>query len=261
MLRFYRLLASAVLASLILIGCVIPAPVMLDGSGVVVTREMDLSGFDQIEISHAFNARVTRGDEFGVVIRIDDNLERYLEVVTVGRVLKIGLRPAVGLTGRHTLEADVTLPELRGLKASGASRVTVSGFASEERLSLDASGASKIDLDLSAGSVKMAVSGASNVNGALSAGDVDINVSGASKVTLTGAGDNARLEASGASRIDLSDFVVTDADVEASGASRVVVNATGIIDVKASGASHIEYLGGARLERVDTSGASSVRAR
>ncbi len=261
MARFDRLLVGVVLASLILVGCVIPAPVVLNGSGVVVTREMDLSDFDQVEISHAFHARVTRGDEFGVVVRIDDNLERYLEVVTVGRVLKIGLRPAVGLTGRHTLEADVTLPELRGLKASGASRVTVSGFASEERLSVDVSGASKIDLDISAGSVNMDVSGASNANGALSAGDVDINVSGASRVTLTGAGDDARLEASGASRIDLSEFVARDADVEASGASRVIVNATGIIDVKASGASHIEYLGGARLGDVDTSGASSVRAR
>lgn len=47
-------------------------------------------------------------------------------------MLKIGLRPVVGLTGRHTLEANVTLPELRRLEVSGASRVTVSGFASED---------------------------------------------------------------------------------------------------------------------------------
>ena len=39
MVRFYRLLAGVVLASLILVGCVIPAPVVLDGSGAVVTRE------------------------------------------------------------------------------------------------------------------------------------------------------------------------------------------------------------------------------
>lgn len=246
---------------LILAGCVIPVPVALDGSGVVVTREMDLGGFDRIEVGHAFSARVTRGDELSVVVRVDDNLERYLEVVTVGRVLKIGLRPVVGLTGRHTLEADVILPELRGLEASGASRVTVSGFASEDRLALGASGASKIDFDIKTGAVDMEVSGASDVDGALSAGDIDISVSGASRVTLTGTGDEAQLEASGVSRIDLSEFVARDADVEASGASRVTVNATGIIDVKASGASHIEYLGGGRLRDVDTSGASSVKAR
>jgi biopolymer transport protein ExbB/TolQ len=39
MVRFYRLLAGVILASLILVGCVIPAPVVLDGSGAVVTRE------------------------------------------------------------------------------------------------------------------------------------------------------------------------------------------------------------------------------
>ena len=59
-------------------------------------------------------------------------------------------------------------------------------------------------------------------------------------------------------RLRVEDFVVEDADVEVSGASRATVYVTGRLDVDASGASRVDYLGDPILGRIDTSGASSV---
>ena len=69
------------------------------------------------------------------------------------------------------------------------------------------------------------------------------------------------IDASGATDVNLADFPVNHANVEASGASDVPVNASGRLDVDASGASHVYYLGSPRLGKVDTSGGSSIQRK
>ncbi len=69
------------------------------------------------------------------------------------------------------------------------------------------------------------------------------------------------MDASGSSDVDLSDFPVADAGIDASGASTVTVNPSGRLDVEASGASNVYYLGEPSLGTIDTSGASSVEPK
>jgi hypothetical protein len=52
--------------------------------------------------------------------------------------------------------------------------------------------------------------------------------------------------------VDLSAFSVVDANVEASGASQVTVNVSGRLDVDASNASHVTYLGSPTLGKMDS---------
>ncbi len=194
---------------------------VLRGSGNLVTRDLDLSGFTRLDISHAFRVYLTQSDTYGVIITADDNVWDDLMVTKSGDTLKIGLEPGLNSVQNATLEAEVSMPALTGAHVSGASRLT----------------------------------------GEMDIGDVSFEVSGASRLTLDGRGGDLRLDASGASQVDLSAFVVDDARIEASGASTVAVHATGRLDVDASGASRVEYLGDPRLGDIDTSGASSVRPR
>ena len=213
----------------------------LEGSGTLVTEEFALTGFEKVEVSHAFTVDITQGDAFSVVVRIDDNLAQHLRVEKQGSTLRIGLDRGRNFRAT-TAMAEVTMPELMGLELSGASHCRVSGFDSTEGLTVQASGAS-------------------HLSGEIEAGDVRFDVSGASSVTLRGSAEGAVIGASGASHVDLADFPVGNADVEASGASTVTVNASERLDAQASGASHIKYLGSPSLGTVDTSGASSVEAQ
>lgn len=213
----------------------------LTGSGEVVTFEEDLTGFDEVEISHAFEADISRAEAFRVVIRIDDNLRQYLRVVKRGSTLEIGLEPGrLTSVGRATLEAEITMPELTRIEASGASDVTVTGFESGRPLDVELSGASQIRGDVEAGEARLAVSGAS-------------------RVTISGSADRLTMEGSGASHIDLSDFSVVEAEIELSGATRATVSTSGRLDARASGASHVTYTGNPTLGEIETSGASSVK--
>ena len=211
---------------------------VIEGSGTLVTEEFDLSGFDKVDVSHAFTADITQGDTFSVVVSIDDNLVQYLRVEKQGSTLKTGLDSSRNYLATHAT-AEVTMPELTGLALSGASHGTVTGFTSANALEVD-------------------VSGASHLSGDVEAGDARLDVSGASHATLTGSGQDVTIDASGASHVDLADFPVADANVEASGASHVTLNSSGRLDVDASGASHVTYLGRPTLGSIDTSGGSSV---
>jgi hypothetical protein len=194
---------------------------VLRGSGDLVTRDMDLSGFTRLEIGYSFRVYLTQSDEYGVNITVDDNIRDRLVVAKSGDTLKIGLEPGALSVQNVTLEAEVSMPTLEGVNLSGASRLT----------------------------------------GEMNTRDVSFEVSGASRLALDGNGGDLGLDVSGASQVDLSGFVVDDADVEASGASTVTVHVTGRLNAHASGASRVEYLGDPRLGNIDTSGASSVRPR
>ncbi len=214
---------------------------LVSGSGNVVTREESLSGFDAVEASASFQVSIRQGESFRVVVRVDDNIVPYLRVDKEGSTLRLGLRPNSWVTNA-TLQAEVVMPELSRVEASGASRVAISGFRSARDLVLE-------------------VSGASTVEGDIQSADVTMEVSGASTVRLTGTGQGLQANVSGASTVDLRAFPVRDADVEVSGASSATVVPSGRLDVEASGASHVYYVGNPTMGRIETSGASSIEQR
>jgi hypothetical protein len=213
------------------------------GSGEVITKDFDFSGFSRVSAGNAFRVEVERGDAYSVSVTVDDNVEQYLDVQQTGDEVRIFLKPRLMLSLRNVhLEAKITMPEVRGLNFSGATRATVTGFDSTESLDVELSGASRL-------------------SGDIRAGETNMDVSGASTVELNGTAAGLRAEASGASTLQLGEFSTADAAVKASGASRMVVNANGTIRGDASGASRVEYLGDPASVRVDTSGASTVRSR
>ena len=212
----------------------------VSGSGNVVSVQTALADFTFVEAANAFEVDITQSDTFSVTIRLDDNILDLVEVYALGDTLRLRLERGVSLRGAVTLEAEITMPELEGLKLSDASSASVSGFRSSGQLDIGLSGASSLDGDLETG-------------------DIDINASGASKVALDGSATGLTIEGSGASSLDLADFTVDTAEVKLSGASDATVRAQERIDpVDVSGASRLRYLGDPSLGDVTTSGASTV---
>ena len=210
----------------------------LVGSGNLETEAYAFSDFTEIEIGSAFEFEIQQSSSYNISITADDNVMEYVQVSQVGQTLKIGLR-TVTWFGPATLRASVTMPELRGLTVSGASRGDIYDFSSTE------------DVDIT-------VSGASRVNGDITAGNIEFDISGASTIQLEGSADDMVADVSGASRFNLDDFTVNNADVDFSGASSGTINLDGRLDADLSGASRLWYIGEPTMGNIDTSGASTV---
>jgi hypothetical protein len=215
----------------------------IEGSGKTATESFDIRGFSRVDVSHAFRVDIVQGSSYKIVVRVDEKLQPHLRVEKRGDTLIIGLRPTMRFNFRNVvMEAEVQMPELRGLEASGATDVRISGFSSARDFEVDLSGASYLEGDITAGNVR-------------------IEASGASHVRLKGKAEDLRLDVSGASSLDLEDFPAEDGHIELSGASEVEVVLSGVLDIDASGASHLYFSGSPTMGKIDLSGASSIKRR
>jgi len=237
------LLFPLIMLLIVQLACGISAPDVREGSGNIVTIEENFTDFTALDINHAFDVTVQQGDDYSVTIRVDDNFVDDLDIKLQGDALKIGFKSTFNTRLKDaTFEADITMPDLSAIDVSSASRAEIKGFSSSAPFRAN-------------------VSSAGSLRGDIDAGNTTLDVSGASNVELAGSGADLTVKASGASTVDLSDFPVGDATVDASDASRVTVNVSGTLDVDASSASNVMYLGNPTLGAIDLSGASSVEEK
>ena len=109
------LFVGLTLALIVALGCEI-----VTGWGPLLTKGGDMGEFDSLDVSHAFNVRITRSDRCRVEVKTNENLMRYLVLENRGKVLHIGFQPDV-LVQNATSEAYVEMPYVREIHFSGAS--------------------------------------------------------------------------------------------------------------------------------------------
>jgi hypothetical protein len=143
------------------------------GSGNVVTHEVNVSGFDKIEAYDGFDVNIIQGDDFSVVVSIDDNLVEHLGVVKKGDTLMVDMTSGKSFRNVTTLKAEITMPELNSLILNDGSEATATGSGNEIYIEAN----DGCDADLSAFQVKEATVKAIDGSG------VTVNVSGSLDAT------------------------------------------------------------------------------
>ena len=227
------------LAALVpLSGCLV-ALAGIQASGDVVTLEQGLEGFSDVRVSHGCRLTVVPSSEFSVVVHIDDNLEEYLDAGVDGSTLRVGMQSFQNYRNLHC-EADVTMPDIDGIRLSGGARGTLSEF----------------DLDHP---FEASLSGGSRLDGTFTASHLAVSVSGGARADLAGSSDSVSLSGSGGGRVVLTDWTTGSADVSFSGGSRGSVNVTEDLTGSVSGGASVSYVGTPRSVDVSRSGGGRVR--
>lgn len=207
------------------------------GSSTTTNLTKDFKDFDKVRISHGFAGEIRAGKEFSVQLEVSENLVKHLLTEVVENELRIGLKPGISASNA-TLKLTITMPTLTSLNASGGSRLVVAGFQSADKnLTLDGSGGSTFELDVTGKDVQIGLSGGSDVRGKLTATSVDMEFSGGSKAVLTGSADTLLLKGSGGSSFKLSGFSVKEATVDFSGGSTAELSAGKVNEKSLSGGS------------------------
>jgi hypothetical protein len=212
---------------------------IIGGSGNLITRTYDESGFTGVTTGYGAIVDITAGDSYAVTVEMDDNLEPYLQVSNTDGMLSILLDSTQKDYFNPTLNVAITMPELKSINLSGGSLGTITGFGSEQ----------PFDVELSGGS---------QLRGDIESGNADVAVSGGSKIDLTGMAGNLNLNASGGSFAFLSGFAVQDVTLDVSGGGEVEIYPSGTIRGQASGGTRVHYNGNPTSVEVDTSGGAEV---
>lgn len=190
------------------------------GSGNVRSEKRTVSGFNKVRAGGAVQLEIAAQNDFSLEVESDDNLLPYIKTEIDGTNLKIFTEGKIKT--KNPIRIRISMPELVGLDVSGASNAAVSGVKAKA-FDLEASGASKINID----------------------GEVEILV----------------IEASGASKIDAENLKTQEAVADTSGASKIVVSPTVKLKADASGASTIYYTGEPESIDKNSSGASSIKQK
>jgi hypothetical protein len=201
-------------------------------------RSYGLTNFDRLDMGSAFNITVQQGSNFSVEARGNrqdlDDLDIYTSTGTLHAQYRNHNR-----NRRYDMNITITLPTLRGVDFSGASRSEITGFKGLRELDIKLTGASRSTVYLDADRTNIDLSGAS-----------DLDLKGASGLLIG--------ELSGASKVEAFEYPVDEAELDLSGASTARIKVTKRLNVTASGASSVRYRGAPELKS-KLSGSSTVR--
>lgn len=155
-------------------------------SGSTIVKDLALSDFDQIEISHMFDVDINQGDTVQVIVEIEESLEPYLEIVTQGRKLMIGLKP----DNRYNLDdalhrVEVVLPNLIGVKITNFSDVIIHDFFDLADVEIEVSGFGSVVAEIEAHAVRLDISDQSSVKLAGNIQEITGKVEGLSTLDLS----------------------------------------------------------------------------
>jgi hypothetical protein len=208
----------------------------------------DVSGFEGIRVSSAFDVYITQADKDAVAVSASkiEYRDRIITKVENG-ILVIRIDDEKNFwkgwnSDKRKLTAYISVKKLEKLNVSGACEVYFEDGIAAESLSIS-------------------FSGASDLNGKVDVKSLSVNISGASDITLSGNAETVSVEASGASDFKGFDLKTNFCEAKTSGASSVSITVNKELSAKASGASNVRYKGEGLIRDIKTSGSSNVSRR
>lgn len=178
----------------------------IEGSGNVITKDITIKPFDELDASGIFNLQLSQGDKETVRIEADDNLMDLFTVENEGSTLRISMKKNSNFNSKKHLKVYVTFKTLKSMELS-----MVGGTTSDEKLKF-------ADLKLKNQSV-----GSVSLNMTLQT--LNLENQSVGSVKLEGSAENAVVKNNSVGSINAGNFVVQKMDIENNGVGSATVNA------------------------------------
>lgn len=204
----------------------------VEGSGNVVTKEISVQSFNQLNVSGVFSVQLSQGSKEEVKIEAEDNLQAYFEVKNEGSTLTVGMKKDVSINSKKKMKVYITFKNLKSMDLK-----TVGDVSSEQNLSFDDlkienKSVGSVDLKLTAKSVKVDNMSVGDVKFSGKAGDVVIKSKSVGSIRAGG-------------------FVVQKMNIDNEGVGSAEVNAEKELVVKDSFLGKVANKGSATIKRTE----------
>ena len=204
----------------------------IQGSGNVITKDVAVQPFDQLQASGVFSVVLTQGAKEAVKIRAEDNLQQLFEVKNEGSKLIVSMKKDSHFNSKEKMTVYITFKNLKSMDLKMVGNVSSEGNLSFSNLSLDNSSVGSVDL-------------------ALNADKLDIRNKSVGSLKLKGKADNAVIKSNSVGSIRASEFVVQTMDIDNDGVGSAEVNAAKELKVKESFLGKVRNAGSATAKRIN----------
>ena len=202
----------------------------IEGSGNVITKEISVKSFDELNASGVFNLLLSQGDKESLKIEADDNLMDLFIIENEGSTLRIKMKKNSNFNSKKQLKVYVTFKTLKSMDLG-----MVGGTSSDDKLKF-------ADLKLKNQSV-----GSVSLNMTLQTLNMENQSVGS--VKLEGSAENAVVKNNSVGSINAGDFVVQKMDIENNGVGSATVNAEKELKYKDSFLGKVSNKGNATVKK------------
>jgi Putative auto-transporter adhesin, head GIN domain len=204
----------------------------IEGSGNVVTKEVNVQSFDELDLSGAFSVLLTQGNKEEVKIEADDNLQELFEVKNEGGKLSISMKKDVNISSKKNMKVYITFKKLKNMDLK-----TVGDVSSGQNMDFD---------DLKIGNKSVG-----SVDLKLTARNLHIDNKSVGDVKLNGSADNVVIKNKSVGSIRAAGFVVQKMNIDNDGIGSAEVNAEKELKVKDTFLGKVNNKGAAAIRRMN----------
>ena len=202
----------------------------IEGSGNVITKDVTVQPFDQLEAKGVFNVVLTQGSKESVKIEAEDNLQQLFEVKNDGKRLIVSMKENSHFDNKEKMIVYITFKNLRTMDLKMVGNLSTQGNLNFENLALDNKSVGSVDLKLAAQKL-------------------DIKNKSVGSLKLSGKADNAVIKSNSVGSIKAGDLIVQTMDIDNDGIGSAEVNAAKELKVKESFMGKVRNVGAATVKK------------
>ena len=204
----------------------------IEGSGNVITKDVTIQPFDQLEANGVFDVVLTQGNKESLKIEAEDNLQALFEIKNEGSKLMVDMKKDSHFDSKRKMTVYITFKNLKSMDLKMVGNVSSEGNLNFSDLSLANKSVGSVDL-------------------ALNAQKLDINNKSVGNLRLSGKAENAIIRSNSVGAIKASDLLVQTMDIDNDGVGSAEVNAVKELKVKDSFLGKVKNAGSATAKRIN----------
>ncbi|MFM7766700.1 MAG: head GIN domain-containing protein [Bacteroidota bacterium] len=223
------------------------------------SKNISVVKFHGINASDAFDITLKKGTSEALTIETDEKLLPYVRSDVKNGLLYLSLdKNTPKILAKKNVKAIVTISDLQKITLSGACKIKSVDHFSTKMFNADCSGASILNLNLSAEQMSLKASGATDIKlNATITSISEMDLSGASVIDINGSTKSLKLDMTGSSNFKAIGFITDSANINSSGSSEMSIYVNETLNVISSGISKINYKGSPSL-KLNSTGLSMV---
>ena len=204
----------------------------IEGSGNVITKDVTIQPFDQLEANGVFNVVLTQGNKESLKIEAEDNLQALFEIKNEGSKLMVDMKKDSHFNSKKKMTVYITFKNLKSMDLKMVGNVSSEGNLNFSDLSLANKSVGSVDL-------------------AINAQKLEINNKSVGNLKLSGKAENAVIRSNSVGAIKASDLLVQTMDIDNDGVGSAEVNAVKELKVKDSFLGKVKNTGSATAKRIN----------
>lgn len=214
----------------------------ITGNGQIVTKEITVDSFNELEVDGVFNIVFRQGKKEAVTIEADENIAKLIQVKNSNNTLIVDYKDRVSIKESTKLNVYITVTNITRIDLNIVGDVVTEGILNQDYVNIINNGVGDVDLNINCKSLI-------------------VNNSSVGNFRISGQSNKLNLSNSGVGDLLAKKFISNTVVVSNSGVGDIDVYAHNNIDVTANGVGNVNYYGNPKTKQIKNNAVGDVTER